>query len=90
MPTRYDIIFLGHVQGVGFRYAACRIADRFQVSGWVRNQRDGSVRCVVEGGQDTLDRFVKTVQDEMAGHIADTRLTRAPATGEFAGFTVER
>lgn len=89
-PVRYDIIFLGRVQGVGFRYTTCNVAERFVVAGWVRNERDGSVRCVAEGEAQEIDRFVQAVQYEMAGHISDTRITRAAATGEFAGFAVAR
>ena len=49
MPDlRYDITFTGRVQGVNFRWTACRAAGKYQVSGWVRNEPDGSVRCLVE------------------------------------------
>jgi acylphosphatase len=35
--------FSGMVQGVGFRYTACRIAGRYDVTGYVKNLHDGSV-----------------------------------------------
>ena len=40
---RRHIIFYGYVQGVGFRYRASYIANRFGVTGWVKNCIDGSV-----------------------------------------------
>ena len=39
----------GRVQGVGFRYALRREAERIGVRGWVRNRRDGTVEAVVQG-----------------------------------------
>ena len=39
---------VGKVQGVGFRQATVREASRLGISGWVRNQSDGSV-AVLQG-----------------------------------------
>lgn len=85
---RYDITFTGRVQGVGFRFTAVRMAGGFDVAGWVRNESDGSVRCVAEGTREELDRFVQAIQQRMAGNISDTKITTADATGEFSGFTI--
>jgi acylphosphatase len=85
---RYSITFTGRVQGMGFRYTAQSMAQRYRVTGWVRNDADGSVGCVVEGQQDELDRFVGDLQRAMDGYIAETRIQTAPATGEFQGFNV--
>ena len=49
MPLRYDGTFRGRVQGVNFGWTTCRVGQRFDVTGWVGNERDGSVRCVAEG-----------------------------------------
>ena len=39
---RKEITVAGRVQGVGFRYTAIRAANAFGVSGWVKNERDGT------------------------------------------------
>ena len=43
------VLFQGHVQGVGFRYATHGLAQRFAVAGYVRNLADGRVELVAEG-----------------------------------------
>ncbi len=86
--SRYDIIFTGRVQGVFFRATAQEIARRYDVTGWVRNERDGSVRCVVEGDPAALDRFVSAIQLAKQANIDNTDITRLDGTGEFDGFSV--
>ena len=88
MTLRYTITFTGRVQGVGFRYSTCNVARRFDVAGWVRNERDGSVKCVVEGDRDELDRFIEGVREAMSGNVRETQIHRGDATGEFKGFTI--
>lgn len=88
MPTRYDVKFSGRVQGVFFRATARDLARDFNVSGWVRNEPDGSVRLVVEGAQDELDRFVAAVQRAKRNNIDETQVDKAEATGEFDGFGI--
>ena len=86
--SRYDIIFTGRVQGVFFRATAEEIARRHDVTGWVRNQGDGSVRCVVEGDSAELDRFVAAIQLAKQASIDNTDITKLDATDEFEGFAV--
>lgn len=53
------IIIFGQVQGVFFRRNAKEEADKLGLTGWVRNDRDGSVEVMVEGPKEKLDEFVK-------------------------------
>jgi len=86
--SRYDITFTGRVQGVNFRWTTCQVAGRFAVTGWVRNERDGSVRCVVEGTPGELEAFVAAVVEAMSGYVKDTRVTREQAVGDLKGFDI--
>jgi acylphosphatase len=88
--TRYDVSFVGRVQGVFFRATAVEVARGFDVAGWVRNEPDGSVRCVVEGEPEELDRFVAAVEEAKRENVQDVTITRAIATGEFTGFSIRR
>ena len=51
----------GHVQGVGYRYFAYRLALRFGVKGYVKNLPDGSVEIHAEGSEVNVSSFVKEV-----------------------------
>ena len=57
MITR-QIRVRGRVQGVGFRYALRREAERAGVRGWVRNRSDGSVEALVQGEAAAVARVV--------------------------------
>ena len=56
----------GRVQGVGFRYFAKNKADTLNLTGWVRNQPDGSVEVTAFGAPSSLEQFM---QDLKAGPI---------------------
>jgi acylphosphatase len=47
--ARRRVVAHGRVQGVFFRDAARREAQRRGVAGWVRNRPDGAVEAVLEG-----------------------------------------
>jgi acylphosphatase len=48
----------GRVQGVFFRADAQRRASSLGLSGWVRNEPDGSVEAVFEGDPERVDSMV--------------------------------
>jgi len=85
---RRTIRFTGRVQGVGFRATTQHLARSFAVTGWVRNEADGSVLCVAEGDPEEIDRFVAAVQAAMGRTIAGIESHVSPATGEFRSFEV--
>ena len=54
-----EIKIKGIVQGVGFRYQAQRYASGLGLSGWVRNEYDGSVCMEVQGDLRTIDQLLR-------------------------------
>ena len=46
---RIRVRFVGEVQGVGFRWTARKVADELGLTGWVRNESDGSVEMELQG-----------------------------------------
>jgi acylphosphatase len=60
--TARRLVIRGVVQGVGFRYALRREAQRLALSGWVRNRADGSVEAVACGDAPALDALQRWAQ----------------------------
>jgi acylphosphatase len=85
---RTNAYFSGHVQGVGFRYSTRRLAENFNVTGFVRNLADGRVQVVVEGQPSEVQRFLSSVEDELSQYIQRVDSTEAPASGEFVTFEI--
>lgn len=53
-----SITVYGRVQNVGFRYHALQTANKFGISGFVKNQADGSVYIESEAGDESLNKFL--------------------------------
>ena len=54
---RLHMVFRGEVQGVGFRWNALHVANNLDLTGWVRNEWDGSVTMELQGTDDRIARF---------------------------------
>jgi acylphosphatase len=52
------IVVHGKVQGVGFRDFVDQHARQRNLSGWVRNRRDGTVEAVFAGPQKTVEGMI--------------------------------
>jgi acylphosphatase len=59
LKKHYNINVSGWVQGVGFRYSAMSVARDHGISGFVRNEPDGSVYIEAEGKPEELDQFLQ-------------------------------
>ncbi|MEE3488554.1 MAG: acylphosphatase [Bulleidia sp.] len=57
--VRYEILFRGRVQGVGFRWTAMQLAQSYGLTGWVENLDDmDSVLCQVQGSEIAIRSFL--------------------------------
>jgi|TARA_B100001971_G_C17895279_1_gene385176 acylphosphatase len=54
----FEATIRGVVQGVNFRLYTNRQAARLKVTGWVRNQPDGSVQVLAQGRTSTLHELI--------------------------------
>jgi len=85
---RQTVYYSGQVQGVGFRYTACRTAEGLAVSGFVRNLADGRVELIAEGEEGEVERYLDRLAGTMRGAIRDVQSQQSSGTGEFRGFDV--
>lgn len=53
-----EIIFMGEVQGVGFRVSAARLGQELGIKGTVCNLPDGSVKVVAQGTDVAINSLV--------------------------------
>lgn len=82
--------YSGNVQGVGFRATALRIAQTLRITGWVRNEPDGSVRLVAEGPEQEIRTLHERINDSM-GHLIHRKTdTFSTSLGEFERFEIRR
>ena len=80
--VRYRVLISGLVQGVSFRAACRRTAERQGVSGWVRNLPDGSVEAVFEGPADAVDALVEwSRHGPRLAVVKDVRVQAEPPEG---------
>ena len=89
MITR-KLIVQGRVQGVGFRYFACRIAEAFDVTGWVRNTDDGAVEIVASGRPENLRSFREQIEIGPDGARVDRLHVEELEPARFERFEVRR
>jgi acylphosphatase len=81
------VTYAGRVQGVGFRYTARHLADKFPVGGYVRNLADGNVELVAEGTGDQVEAFLQAVAARMGGNIRNQTVTEEEPQG-FEDFDI--
>ncbi len=53
--------FTGRVQGVGFRYRAKYAANGMCITGWVKNEWDGSVEMEAQGTQEAINKMLAMI-----------------------------
>lgn len=84
---RKQFVFSGRVQGVGFRYSAQYLAQGLGLTGWVKNEWDGTVVMEAQGDEDTLDLFIQKLRTRSFIRIDYVAETVIPLQSEY-GFHV--
>lgn len=87
---RRAIRFSGRVQGVGFRVTTREVARGVAVTGWVRNEPDGTVWCEVQGEKAACDRFVEALCSRMARYVEAQRTELMPTVPAERVFEIRR
>ena len=79
---RRHYIFLGQVQGVGFRWRAEKLARMLNLTGWVRNLWDGTVEMEVQGTREDIREMLCRLRDQRFIHIEEIREKTMPPEEE--------
>lgn len=79
--------FKGRVQGVGFRWTVQDVAERFGLTGTVRNCADGTVEVYAQGDQ--CDAFLKALQEDAGGaHIERVEISYREGKTSYPDFRI--
>ncbi len=88
---RLEATVRGRVQGVGFRRYVMRWARRLGLSGWVRNDPDGTVRLAADGEAPELDRLTRLLWGGPPGaDVEAVEATRVAPLATFEDFRIRR
>jgi len=85
-----QVIYSGRVQGVGFRWTATRIAQGFEVAGFVRNCSDGTVELFVQGPDGEVEAMLEQLAETMSGHIEKSDHSDQSVQSDLSSFSVRR
>jgi len=86
--TAAGLIFQGRVQGVGFRYTTHSLSRQFDVAGYVRNLKDGTVELRAQGQSQEIDRFVMAIRKHFEGQITSVQRDTVAPDSNLKGFTI--
>lgn len=86
--TAKHIVFAGRVQGVGFRFTAFNIANRHQLTGFVRNLPDRTVEMLVQGPADAIDGCVQDIEESFSNYIRETKINEVPYEPKYKDFKI--
>lgn len=89
MKARAHILVSGQVQGVFFRDHTQRWASSLELTGWVKNLRDGRVEALVEGDKESIrDLINKLNQGPPLARVEKIDVNWEDYKGEFKYFQI--
>ena len=74
---------------MGFRYTTREVARRFAVTGFVKNESDGSVTLLAEGEEPELKEFFRAVRESKLSHyISGMKIEWGDSEGRWREFSI--
>lgn len=71
---RYEVIFSGLVQGVGFRYETWTMAQKLGLVGYVENLPDGTVHAEIQGPENKMIHLIECLKSIPRIHIEKIKI----------------
>jgi acylphosphatase len=88
--VRAHVIVRGMVQGVYFRAHTRDEARALNVTGWVKNRRDGAVEAIFEGPEEDVNEVIAWChQGPARAHVTEVHVDWQNYAGEFKEFFVK-
>lgn len=85
-----NISVKGKVQGVFFRNGTKAVADQLGVTGWVRNEKDGSVYIEAEATEMMMQNFLDWCNEGPDRAVVDSVETSEADLQNFTNFIVKK
>jgi len=85
---RRRAVFQGRVQGVGFRARARDTARAHPVTGWVRNEPDGTVCLEAQGEEAAVRAYLADLRRRVSGLVEREFAVEARVVPGEHGFTI--
>ncbi len=82
------IIFIGSVQGVGFRFTVNSVAQRYRLAGYVKNLYNGSVEMLAQGEPQDIDDCLSDIAESFTGYIRDRKIEDLPPDPACTNFKI--
>lgn len=82
---RVHMRVVGRVQGVGFRWTCRKVATNLGLTGWVRNEDDGSVSLELQGAGVAISAFFTYILKEYRRYPIHYHIDEKEDIPVFAG-----
>jgi len=88
-PVRVHIFVSGRVQGVFFRTETQKKAERFRITGFVRNLSDGRVEAILEGEREKVEKVIEWARrGPFFAKVNEVEIKEENYKGEFKNFEI--
>ncbi|MGI8583739.1 MAG: acylphosphatase [Chitinophagaceae bacterium] len=89
MPTIH-LLIKGKVQGVFYRATSKKIADKLNLTGWIKNTINNNVEATVTGDEERLQQFINWCKNgPEKAKVENVVITKKPET-PFIDFEIVR
>lgn len=89
MKLRRRYVFHGSVQGVGFRWRAQQAAKLYGLTGWVRNDWEGSVTMELQGEEALQNKVLLALQNARYIRVERIETQELPLDPEERSFKTD-
>ncbi|MEH7122672.1 acylphosphatase [Bacillus sp. JJ1773] len=88
--VRKKVIFSGRVQKVGFRLELFTMAQRLNLTGWVKNLEDGSVEAELQGEETKVELLITSMKSLKRASVKKCDVINIPLSENREDLTIVR